>query len=278
MEPTGSHRRCLGWLLFLHCATSLNVHTILLVSGPPVSALIWDDVVDRLKFHAQAVEVVELLEPVPADPSVAGLARDLGKAVEAIEGPVVLVAHGTAIPVAWQLAETAELAGLVLTNGPIASLDPFLKTFCHLARSPRLLASTLLQPGLLRLWLASSAGLRRTVVNPYVMDRDMVVAISEPYLQSPASRLAVAEFLKDLPQAVKSPGSLEVPTLLLWGDEDRLYPPSTIDSIRHLLPRISHERICGGQHHHPAERPWDIADRLVNWNPQTVTDPGSKAH
>jgi pimeloyl-ACP methyl ester carboxylesterase len=251
----------------MHCATSLDVHTILLVSGPPVSALLWDDVADRLKYHGLAVEVVELFAPVPPDPSVAGLARDLGKAVDAIEGPVVLVAHGTAVPVAWELAGSADLAGLVLTNGPIASLDPFLRTFCRLARSPRLLATTLLQPGLLQRWLASSAGLRRTVVNPYVMDRDMVVAISAPYLQSPASRLAVAEFLKDLPQAVDSPGPLDVPTLLLWGDEDRLYPPSTIDSIRHLLPRISHERICGGQHHHPAERPWDIADRLATWNP-----------
>jgi pimeloyl-ACP methyl ester carboxylesterase len=204
---------------------------------------------------------------VPADPSVAGLAKDLGRAVDAIEGPVVLVAHGTAIPVAWQLASSMSLAGLVLTNGPITSLDPFLKTFCRLARSPRLLASTLLQPGVLQRWLASSAGLRRTVVNPYVMDQDMVVAVSAPYLQSPASRLAVAHFLKDLPQAVADPSPLEVPTLLLWGDEDRLYPPSTIDSARHLLSQISHERISGGQHHHPAERPWEIADRLAKWTP-----------
>ena len=245
------------------------MHTVLLVSGPPVSARIWDEVVNRLEFHNQAVQVVELFAPVPSDASVAGLANDLGSAVAAIEGPVVLVAHGTAIPVAWNLASHTELAGLVLTNGPITSLDPVLRTFCRLARSPRLLASTLLQPAVLQRWLASSAGLRRTVVNPYVMDRDMVVAVSSPYLESPASRLAVAEFLRDLPKAVANPSPIDVPTLLIWGDEDPLYPPSTLDSVRHLVSQVSHERISGGQHHHPTERPWEIADRLASWIPSS---------
>ena len=43
--------------------------------------------------------------------------------------------------------------------------------------------------------------------------------------------------------------------MLLWGDEDRLYPPTAVDSVRHLLPHVTHERIPGGQHLHPAERP-----------------------
>jgi pimeloyl-ACP methyl ester carboxylesterase len=244
-----------------------DVYTLLLVSGPPVSAPLWDDVVTRLAHHGQPVQVLDLFDPLPTDPSVAGLARRIGEQVDSIDGSVVLVAHGTAVPVAWHLATTQDLAGLVLTNGPINSLDPFLGTFCRLAKSPRFLASTLLRPGLLQRWLASSAGLRRTVVNPYVMDRDMVVAVSRSYLRSSESRLAVAHFLKDLPQAVSEPRPIQVPTLLLWGDEDQLYPPTIIDSIRHLAPQSSHERISGGKHHHPTERPWEIADRIAAWTP-----------
>jgi pimeloyl-ACP methyl ester carboxylesterase len=247
------------------------VYTLLLVSGPPAGGRLWDDVVERLRHHGQPVEVLELFRPVPSDPTVSGLAETIRARADQIEGPVILVAHGTAVPVAWVAANSSQLAGLVLTNGPIASLDPFLRTFCTLARTPRFLASTLLQPRLLQRWLASSAGLRRTVVNPYVMDHDMVVAVSEAYLDSPEARLAVAHFLRDLPRAIANPPSLETPTLLLWGDEDRLYPPSTIDKIRHLLVCNTHERISGGQHHHPAERPWEIADRLAAWNPETVS-------
>ena len=181
------------------------MHTILLVAGPPVSAPLWDDVVRRMESTGHPVQTVDLFDPVPSDPTVSGLAERLSRSVEAIKGPVVLVGHGTAIPVAWKTAEKSELHGLVLTNGPMTRLDPFLATFCRLASSPRFLASTLLQPNLLQRWLASSAGLRRTVVNPYVMDRDMVVAVSETYLKSKESRMAVAGFLNDLPNALQEP-------------------------------------------------------------------------
>ena len=246
---------------------TFEVHTILLVTGPPVSAHLWVDVVARLENLGQPVQTVELFDPVPKDSSIHGLSNRLEEIIHAVDGDVVLVAHGSAIPVAWTAATRVDLRGLVLTNGPLASLDPFLATFCRLARNPRLLASTLLRPALLQRWLASSAGLRRTVVNPYVMDRDMVVAVSRPYLQTLEARLAVAEFLKDLPKTVANLPELDLPTLMLWGDEDRLYPPSSIDQVRHLLPQISHARISGGQHHHPAERPWEIADQLANWTP-----------
>lgn len=244
------------------------MHTVLLVAGPPVSAPLWDDVVRRMESLGRKVQVIDLFDPVPDDPTVNGLAERLTKAVQSIEGPVVLVGHGTALPVAWKTAEQTELEGLVLTNGPMTKLDPFLATFCRLASSPRFLTSTLLQPHLLQRWLASSAGLRRTVVNPYVMDHDMVVAVSSSYLKSKTSRMAVATFLNDLPRAIQELSKLSIPTMLLWGDEDRLYPPTTVDSVRHLLPHITHERIPGGQHFHPAERPWEIADRLTNWTPK----------
>ena len=157
------------------------MHTVLLVAGPPVSAPLWDDVVRRMESLGRKVQVIDLFDPIPDDPTVNGLAERLTKAVQSIEGPVVLVGHGTAPPVAWKTAEQTELEGLVLTNGPMTKLIRLQP--CRLANSP-ISTSTLLQPHLLQRWLASSAGLRRTVVNPYVMDHDMVVAVSSSYLKS----------------------------------------------------------------------------------------------
>ena len=100
------------------------MHTVLLVAGPPVSAPLWDDVVRRMESLGRKVQVIDLFDPVPDDPTVNGLADRLTKAVQSIEGPVVLVGHGTALPVAWKTAEQTELEGLVLTNGPMTKLIP----------------------------------------------------------------------------------------------------------------------------------------------------------
>ena len=179
------------------------MHTILLViAGPPVSAPLWDDVVRRNRSTETLVQTIDLFDPIPSDPTVGGLAERLSRAVEAIPGPVVLVGHGTAIPVKAENRRENGVARTGFNQWANDPMDPFRHTFCRLASSPRFLASTLLQPNLLCCsdgWHLSSAGLRRAVVNPYVMDRDMVVAVSETYLKSKESRMAVAGFLNDLP-------------------------------------------------------------------------------
>ena len=71
----------------------------------------------------------------------------------------------------------------------------------------------------------------------------------------------------DLPRAIQGLSKLSIPTMLLWGDEDRLYPPTTVDSVDiycRTLPMNGFRRAT----FHPAERPWEIADRLTNWTPK----------
>lgn len=236
--------------------------TILLVAGPPASAALWKDVVPRFAYHGHRAQTLELWDPIPTDPTVTGLAKTVADAVQAAGDDVVLIAHGTAVPVARAAADRSPPRALVLCNGPIDQLDA---VTAGVARAPAGLASALLRPAVWNRWLASSAGLRRTVVNPYVMDRDTVVALTAPYTGSAAGRRAVAAFLADLRTAADRTGPDSVPTALVWGTDDPLYPPGVIDTARTRIPGLEVLEVPGGQHFHPLERPWWLADAVAEW-------------
>lgn len=242
----------------------------LLLAGPPGSSSLWDGVAARL---GEALEIhrLELFDPLPADPSVLGLARRVADALVALRQPALLVAHGSAVPVALRAAPLAQPAGLVISNGPVHRLDPFLWALSRAGRAPALLAGTLLQPAVLRGWLASSLGLRRAVINPYVMDRDTVVALLDPLLQSPPHRIALARFLASLAEATNQCPIWDGPALVVWGDADPLYPAFHGDEARRFLPKAQVVAVPGGQHLHPVERPWALADAVAMWVQEGLT-------
>lgn len=232
---------------------------VLLVAGPPVSARLWKGVADRLRQHGLEPTAIELFDPPPPIPTVQALSARLAARFDPASETIV-VAHGTAVPVAWRAAVRARPAGLVLSNGPVHRLDPLTAA---LARAPRPVVRFLLRPGVLERWLASSAGARRLVVNPYVMDRDTVVALVRPLVRTALHRRAVAAFLADLARVVGQPPPYGGPTLLVWGDADPLYPPYLPDEARRWLSCMRHLSIAGGQHFFPEERPWALADLIV---------------
>lgn len=234
-----------------------------LVTGPPASARMWEGVLRRMETRGRTARAVDLFDPLPEDPTVDGLASGLAARVR---GAAVLVVHGSAVPVGMRVAAAGAVRRLVVTNGPVASLDPVLRAACALSRA----GGAMLHPALSLPFLASSLGLRRTVVNPYVMDRDTVVAIAGPLVASASRRSAVARFLGSLPAAVEHPPEIGIPVLVAWGDADRLYPASHADSARRWF-RDPHEAvIAGGRHHHPVERPWELADLAMDWAPDPV--------
>lgn len=208
---------------------------------------------------------MDLLDPLPEDPRVEGRVAAVGARLRALGPTPVLVAHGLALPVAIRAAAACPGARLVLANGPVRHLDPVTAALARAAQVPGLLDRWLLHPTLALAWLASSAGLRRAVRNPYVMDRDTVVAICGPTLSSPRQRRAVRLYLQSLPAALRSTPVHRGPTLLIWGDEDALYPPPCVDEARLLLPALEHHRVAGGRWLHPVERPWELADQVDAW-------------
>jgi len=242
------------------------MHQTLLLSDPLLGSSMWDAVQRRLSLLGTTTETLTLVEP--GDRSIEDAQERLDAALTSSSAPTILIAHGAAVPLAIRAAAAHPPAGLVLTSGPLLTLDPIRAL---LARIPEpLLARALLQPGLWLRGLASSAGLRRAVVNPYVMDRDTVVAICGPTVRSQAHRVALARFLRSLPGALP-PLPYSGPTLLLSPGEDPLCPVDIEDRARRILPAMEHRVLLGARHLHPVEQPWSFADQVHAWVQKRLT-------
>lgn len=229
-----------------------------LLAGPPFGPGMWRSV--RTRWTGDPSEAISLLE-LGGHPH--EMIASLSARVRRCESGVVLVAHGLAVPVAMRVAAEVELEGLVLANGPIWSLDPVSRSLARVLRVPG--SERLLRPSVLARALASSLALRRTVANPYVMDRDTVVALLDPLLEAEGGRTSCREFLCHLPMMLEQIPIVSNPVLGLWGDRDVLYPMAHADEARRWLRCYQLERVSGGRLFHPVERPWSFADTIVSW-------------
>jgi pimeloyl-ACP methyl ester carboxylesterase len=234
-----------------------------LVAGPPFDGALWAHAARRLEQRGWAVRIIELgADGGPPAAWASGLRAALGP-------DELLVAHGAALRFALRAAAAAEAAGaplpgLVLCNGAAGAVDPVSRALGAACARPGL-GRLLCRPAVLQRYLWSSLGLRRAVVNPYVMERDRVVAVTSRWLGAGASAPALAAALAEGAVVEAVPALPRTPVLLLWGDEDPLYPPAVADAARAALGRALHHRIAGGQHLHVEERPWAAADLIHAW-------------
>lgn len=220
----------------------------------------YGEVVRRLP----GARVVGVLDPAASDHGWRARAEALAASVAASPEPVALIAHGLAVPVALAASRLHAPAALVLSNGPVTRLDPVHRALASAARrAPGLVAGGLLRPALLTRWLASSAGLRRAVVNPYVMDRDSVVALCAPLDAGEGARRAVAAFLASLAEGLPDPALPACPVGVVWGTEDALYPAYEADFLDKLGARVRRVDVPGARWMHPVERPWAFADAVA---------------
>lgn len=238
-----------------------RVTPLWLLSAPPFGPALWDGARARLaeRFAVRSLDLVDSAEDFSLPAVWTRLQARLGE-----EAPGLLVGHGLAVPYLLAFASSLPLRGLVLCNGPIGPLHPLLAAASALARQGAVL-DPLLRPGLAIPALASSLGLRRAVRNPYVMDRDTVVAVCGPALSGARPRRALRVLLAGLPEPTRSTAPVTSPLLLIWGDEDRLHPASCVDLARLRAPGLRHHRVAGGRLLHPVERPWETAEAIERW-------------
>lgn len=233
---------------------------MLLVAGPPAGAPLFRAVVARLG-QGEAKDVTD-----NAHVDHGWMERGAVLAEQVAARPTVLVAHGLAVPAAVAAALASPPETLVLSNGPLTRLDPFTAALARVAAAPGgvpVLAETLLRPSVWLRWLASSAGLRRAVVNPYVMDRDTVATVCGGLVADAPGRRAVASYLRSLARGLPDARALRCPVWLVWGNDDALYPASEATWLESGLPGCTHRAVPGGRFLHPEERPWELADSLA---------------
>ena len=233
---------------------------ILFVSGPPTSGAIFERVQERLAPR-RTVAIEGIADPSSFDPE--RFAVELQRLCD-VEEVRVVVAHGLALPLVLK-SNLQNLDLLIVSNGPVGKLDLFTRT---LSRMPRIaMEKALLRPGVFNKWLASSVGLRRAVVNPYVMDRETVQSLSHPYLSTIEARKMTARWLKELPGLLPVSMPSDTKVVAIWGDLDSLYPVEEINKFQvfeiFLIP--------GGRFLHPQERPWELADACIEIIEKSVT-------
>lgn len=243
--------------------------TVLLVPGPPFDTPMWKDVQDRLETHGLKTRCWSVLN------SPTGNFEDettlLSNEIRGTKEAIILLAHGTALPLAIAAAQKSPPAGIVLTNGTISDTEMFGRGLRMLSRAPIPLSSALFSKHIGLNFLASSAGLRRAVVNPYVMDHDTTVAVCGPILSHPERRNKMKNFFK----TSKTSGlALQTPpakTLLCWGDSDPITSGSYSLFVKSMPDNIDVSPVPGGRFLHPIERPWELADRVSAWTEKMLT-------
>ena len=140
-----------------------------------------------------------------------------------------------------------------------------------LSRAPGPLSSALFSEHIGLNFLASSAGLRRAVVNPYVMDHDTTVAVCGPILSNPERRNKMKNFFKTSKTTGLDLHSPTVKTLLCWGDSDPITSGSYSLFIKNKPDNLDISPVPGGRFLHPIERPWELADRVSAWTEKMAT-------
>jgi hypothetical protein len=232
------------------------------LAGPPASALLFRHLAAPVVAAGYSLVLPELFHPAPPDGRVETVAARLA---EAVPGGALLLAHGLALPAALGLLARVPFAGLVVISGPTDVLDPVTRAVGGIARhAPRILA-WLLRPGLAIPALASSAGLRRTVTNPYAMDRDTVAMLSAPTLATPEHRRVLAEYLGDVASGRWRVPSPRLPVLEIRSASDLLYPamPGFVADVSD--PGTEHDVLEEGRFYALEERPWAVAEAVLRW-------------
>jgi len=238
---------------------------LLLVHGFGATGAFWRKWVDGLSPRHQC-QVVDLpgfgRSPEGSDPSPAGLASHLSRFIEErMDNNLVLVGHslggGIALLAALSLIDRGlreRLAGLVLVSAAVypQQFPPFIR----LARTRGVGDLFLLAPP--PRW-AIRMGLHGIVFDPDSIDDEQVTIQRAPYLalEQRRSLLRAARAIDPVAGASISGrlGTLRLPTLLIWGEEDRVIPVKSGQRLAQELPSARLVTLPRVGHLPPVEAP-----------------------
>lgn len=240
---------------------------VVLVHGFGASNHFWRHWIPRLA-ERHAVHAVELMgfgsaaAPPGGDYSPRAQAGHLAELLRRLPGgPPVLVGHslGASVVVlaALRLADeggAVPLAGLVLISA--AAFNQRLPRFLGLARKRGIGEFFLVAPP--PRW-ALRAGIRTIVARKEMVTGEQVEGYRTPLLRRDRRR-AILRAARQIPpeeaeELAKRYPELDLPALVLWGEEDPVIPPASAARLEKLLPRSRRVMLPGVGHLPPEEDP-----------------------
>lgn len=199
------------------------------------------------------------------------LVGDIAGLIDAIGGgPVPVVAHDWGVMVAFCLAERHPqlVERLVILNGPHPEMyRAAMRHFDQIRRAWYVFLFLLpaLPVWLLRTRFVIQRVLRGSAVHPSAFtDADIdeyVRAMQRPG----AARAAVSWYRAAFRYPVRAPGTINAPTLVLWGEQDVALSPRLLEGIDRYVPDVQIKRLPHASHwvEHDAAR--EVSDEIVTF-------------
>jgi pimeloyl-ACP methyl ester carboxylesterase len=227
--------------------------TVLLLHAFPLDARMWDGI--RPALESARFEVVA--PNLPGDDLELGFDVWARRALELVEGDVVPVGSSLGGYLAFELWRQApeRIAAMALVGTRATPDSPEQRE----ARddSIRLLGEAGRQP----FWEDLSARLFAEDADPAVVAAARVLALEQPI----TALVTAQETIRDRLDSRPTLPTIDVPVLVLVGEEDRLTPPSDSEAMVAALPNARFSRIPDAGHLTPLERPDAVAGLLVEF-------------
>jgi 3-oxoadipate enol-lactonase len=232
--------------------------TVLLLHGFPLDARMWEGQRAALEGAGHTAVAPDLPGPEPE----LGVQRWARRVLGLVEGPFVTVGVSMGGYLAFELWRQApqRIPALVLADTRATPDTPEQRE----ARDDAI--SLLGEGGFAPFWEALAPKLFSVHVEPTVVERARELA-AEQQLTGLVSAL---ETLRDRPDSRSTLASIDVPVLVVVGEEDALTPPADSDALAAALPDARTVRIAGAGHLTPLERPDEFNDALLGFLDEVV--------
>jgi pimeloyl-ACP methyl ester carboxylesterase len=242
---------------------------VVLLHGFPQRATMWSDVSPLLNERGARTFALDQRGYSPrARPRgrrayrVSELISDVHTLIETIGGPVHLVGHDWGAAGAWGLADRHpdDLASMTVVSVPHP--QAFMSAFVRSRQALLSYYMALFQLPFLPEWLLSRrGGIGDWLLRNSGMTEDMLDTYHREIVDDGALRGALAWY-RALPVSIGSvPGTVAVPTTLVWSDGDVAITRKAIElTSRYMTGDYQYEVMDGASHWLPNEQPAEIAD------------------
>jgi pimeloyl-ACP methyl ester carboxylesterase len=224
---------------------------ILLLHGFPLDARMWDGQVSALEQAGY-----ESLAPnLPGREPDNDLANWAGRVLQLLPGdfiPVGCSMGGYLIFELWRQA-SARIPASVFIDTRAGADTPEVREGRN--ETIRILG----EDGFDAFWKLQEPKLFGPEAPPDVVERARAIAAEQPI----TNLVATLQALASRPDSSETASSLDVPALVIVGEEDVLTPPSEAEQLAELLPIAQLVRIPGAGHLTPLEQPARVNEELM---------------